>query len=151
MSWKKAPYPAGRSALLLSNPVSCSNFSFLFWHLASALFWSPSPRHLDKSSLSVPVSLSTLVSRPPPPPPPLSFSLSEWVCVFWSQRHCTLPTLCKNGPSVCACVFPAQRTGFLWLLYFTHTMMSDRVGKLSKLNMKFNQKKPSLNVSRNKH
>lgn len=82
-----------------------------------------------------------------------SLFLALWVSVrvFWSQRHCTLPTLCKNGPSVCACVFPAQRTGFLRLLYFTHTMMSDRVGKLSKLNMKLNQKKPPLNVSQNKH
>lgn len=129
------------SSPLLSNPVSCSNFCcFCFWHLASALFWSHSPRHLDKSSLSVPVSLSALVS-----PPPL-LSLSE--CVFWSPRHCTLPTLCKNGPSVCAYVFPAWETGFLWFaVLYSHWVMSDGEGKLGKLRMKCASKQtPSVRI-----
>jgi len=64
---------------------------FPFWHLASPLFWSLLPRHLDKSSLSVPVCLSTLVSRHPPPPPPL--------CVCFGHNVTAPCPLCvRMGP-----------------------------------------------------
>lgn len=74
----KAPYPVGQlpSCLILSAPQTSVD-SILAPGFCSLL--DLLARHLDKSSLSVPVPLSTPVSRLPPP---LSFSFSQWVCVM---------------------------------------------------------------------
>lgn len=116
----------GRSALLLSDPVSCSNFCCFCFGIWLLLRSGPPHPDILTSLHFLFLFLSLYPCFPSSSllfllPPPLSFLLC--VCV-WSQRHCTLPTyLCKNGPSVCSCVFPAQWVGFLWLLYFIHIMM----------------------------
>ena len=114
---------SGRSALsLLSNPVSCSErccFCFGIWLLLCS-----GPPHPD-----ILTSLHFLFLFPSLPLFPvlhrlllllLSLSVSE--CVFWSRRHCTLPTFVQEWALCLVLVcFLAWWTWCLRSLYCTHT------------------------------
>lgn len=119
------------SALVLLTPTSWQVFTFCSCFSPPALF-----SVLLLLLLSHSRSLSPMCA---------CVCVPACVCSFQSRRHCTLPTLCKNGASVCSLVC-FQRCELNSCGCFTHRVMSDeRGGKLKETEDVF-----LLNTYRNK-
>lgn len=114
------------SSVLLSIHSGAQSSVLSVW---ASVFWSPQPDFLTFLHFLF-LFLSNAVSRTPP----LTLQAcvyvlaSMCVCVFWSQRHYTLPTMYKNGPSVCACKCVCVSCTASWILVVTAVCSHSRPG-----------------------